>query len=108
MNPKEVFDLIKQAGGIPILAHPGVTQVDERIPEFVRDGLMGIEVFHTEHPSSAERHYMRIVKKYHLAFSGGSDFHNCNHNKSEIGIPHVPYNSIKTLKEKLGIEVREA
>ena len=105
MHPKEVFDLIKQAGGIPVLAHPGVTQVDQRIPEFVRDGLMGIEVYHTEHPSSAERHYLRLTKKHHLAFTGGSDFHNSNHAKSEIGSPSVPYSCVKSLKEKLGIPV---
>jgi predicted metal-dependent phosphoesterase TrpH len=105
MHPKEVFDLIKQAGGIPVLAHPGVTQVDERIPEFIRDGLMGIEVYHTEHPSSAERHYSRIAKKHHLAITGGSDFHSSNHNKSEIGIPQVPALTVKSIKEKLGIAV---
>ncbi len=101
MSPREVFDLIKQAGGIPVLAHPGVTKVDERIPEFIRDGLLGIEVFHTEHPAAAERHYMKTCKKHHLAYTGGSDFHSSNHNKSEIGWPRVPYSSIISLKEKL-------
>jgi 3',5'-nucleoside bisphosphate phosphatase len=100
MHPKEVFDLIKNAGGIPVLAHPGVTKVDERIPEFVQDGLLGIEAYHTEHPGASERHYLRIAKKHKLAFTGGSDFHNSNHNKSEIGIPHVPYLAVKSLMEK--------
>jgi len=103
MEPKEVFDLVKQSGGVPVLAHPGVTQVDERIPEFIREGLLGIEVYHTEHPTSAERHYTRIAKKHHLAITGGSDFHSNNHNKSEIGIPLVPYSTVKSLKEKIGI-----
>jgi len=107
MHPKEVFDLIKHAGGLPILAHPGVTKVDERIPEFIRDGLLGIEAYHTEHPVAAERHYIRICKKYKLAFTGGSDYHNSNHNKSEIGIPKVPYYTVKSLKEKLASEVGE-
>lgn len=107
MHPKEVFDLIKGAGGIPVLAHPGVTQVDVRIPSFVNDGLMGIEVYHTEHPASAERYYMRIAKKHKLAVSGGSDFHNSNHNKSEIGYPPVPYHAINSMKEKLGIPIKE-
>jgi 3',5'-nucleoside bisphosphate phosphatase len=101
MHPKEVFDLVKQAGGVPVLAHPGVTHVDERIPEFIREGLQGIEVYHTEHPASAERHYTRIARKHHLAISGGSDFHSNNQNKSEIGIPQVPYVTVKSLKDKL-------
>lgn len=101
MHPKEVFDLIKKAGGIPVLAHPGVTQVDERIPEFIRDGLMGIEVFHTEHPSAVERHYLKIAKKSQLAYTGGSDFHSHNHNKSEIGTPQVPFGAVESLKALL-------
>lgn len=103
LHPKEVFDLIKNAGGVPVLAHPGVTQVDQRIPEFIREGLKGIEVYHTEHSSAIERHYLRIAKKHHLAFTGGSDFHSFHHNKSEIGSPSVPYSAIQSIKEKLCI-----
>jgi len=101
MSPKDVFDLIKKAGGVPVLAHPGVTRVDERINEFIRDGLMGIEVYHTEHPTILEKHYLRITKKNNLAFTGGSDFHNHNHNKSEIGIPHVSAAAVSSLKDIL-------
>lgn len=101
MRPKDVFDMIKNAGGIPVLAHPGVTQVDERINEFIRDGLSGIEVYHTEHPGIIEKHYLKITKKNHLAFTGGSDFHNHNHNKSEIGLPHVPSAAVRSLKDLL-------
>lgn len=107
MHPKEVFDLIISAGGIPVLAHPGVTSVDERIPEFIKDGLLGIEAFHTEHPTSVERHYLRVTKKHHLAFTGGSDFHNHTHNHSELGIPRVPYAAVNSLKEKIGIPIEE-
>lgn len=101
MSPKEVFDLIKHAGGVPVLAHPGVTSVDERIAEFIRDGLQGIEVYHTEHPGAAERHYLKLCKKNDLAFTGGSDFHSPNHNKFELGNPRIPYATVKSLKDKL-------
>ncbi|MDR0331386.1 MAG: PHP domain-containing protein [Chitinispirillales bacterium] len=101
MSPKEVFDLIKRAGGIPVLAHPGVTGVDERIQEFIRDGLLGIEVSHTEHPDAAIRHYLKICKKNGLAFTGGSDFHSSNHSKFELGFPKVTYAAVESLKDKL-------
>jgi 3',5'-nucleoside bisphosphate phosphatase len=101
MHPQEVFRLIRAAGGIPVLAHPGVTKVDERIPQFIHDGLMGIEVFHSEHIGAMERHYMQYCRKYNLAFTGGSDFHNGNQSKSEIGHPKVPYSAVESLKEKL-------
>ena len=107
MLPKEVFDLIKTAGGIPVLAHPGVTNVDERFPEFIRDGLQGIEAYHMEHTAGLERYYLRFAKKNHLAYSGGSDFHNRNHNRSEIGIPAVPYSTVNSLKELFGVSQSE-
>jgi predicted metal-dependent phosphoesterase TrpH len=101
MSPKEVFDLIKSAGGVPVLAHPGVTKVDERIQEFIRDGLLGIEVSHAEHPDAAVRHYLKICKKNNLAFTGGSDFHSSNRSKFELGFPPVSYAAVESLKEKL-------
>jgi predicted metal-dependent phosphoesterase TrpH len=103
MHPVEVFRLIRGAGGIPVLAHPGVTKVDERIPQFIRDGLMGIEVFHSEHNSAAERHFLQYCRKNDLAYTGGSDFHNGNQSKCEIGVPKVPYSAVESLKEKLTI-----
>jgi 3',5'-nucleoside bisphosphate phosphatase len=99
MHPREVFDLIKQAGGIPVLAHPGVTNVDERIPEFIRDGVLGIETYHSDHSATSQQNYIKIARKNGLAITGGSDFHNSSHNKSEIGAPRVPYSTVKSLKE---------
>ncbi|MBN1130504.1 MAG: PHP domain-containing protein [Chitinispirillaceae bacterium] len=108
MRPRDVFDLIKGAGGIPILAHPGVTRVDERIKEFIDDGVMGLEAYHTEHSAAYQQQYIKIARKYGLAITGGSDFHNANHNKSEIGIPRVPYGTVKSLKgKKYGASIRE-
>ncbi|MCL2219346.1 MAG: PHP domain-containing protein [Chitinispirillia bacterium] len=101
MSPKDVFDLIKTAGGIPVLAHPGVTGVDERIQEFIREGLLGIEASHTEHPDAAVRHYLKMCKKNGLAFTGGSDFHSTTHGKFELGIPRVTYTAVESLKDKL-------
>jgi|WetSurMetagenome_2_1015567.scaffolds.fasta_scaffold00108_40 3',5'-nucleoside bisphosphate phosphatase len=101
MLPGEVFRLILGAGGVPVLAHPGVTKVDERIPQFITEGLQGIEVFHSEHGDAAARHYLGYCRKHGLAYTGGSDFHNGNQSKSEVGVPKVPYGAVESLREKL-------
>jgi predicted metal-dependent phosphoesterase TrpH len=109
MRPVDVFNLIKGAGGIPVLAHPGVTKVDDRLPEFIGDGVMGLEAYHTEHTAAAQQHYVKTARKYGLAITGGSDFHNASHNKSEIGVPRIPYGTVKSLKEKkFGQAVKES
>jgi hypothetical protein len=64
---------------------------------------MGIEVFHSEHTAEQERFYHHYCKNLSLAFTGGSDFHTANQNKSEVGRPKVPYGAVESLKEKLGI-----
>jgi predicted metal-dependent phosphoesterase TrpH len=103
ISPKEVFQLITNANGIPVFAHPGVTNVDARIPQFVDDGLMGIEVFHSEHSPEQVKAYLNYCKKFSLAYTGGSDFHNESQNKSEVGHPKVPYSTIESLREKQAV-----
>jgi predicted metal-dependent phosphoesterase TrpH len=101
LQPQEVFTLIKNSGGIPVLAHPGITKVEERIPEFISNGLMGIEVYHSEHTVAQEKYYLNYCKRNDLAFTGGSDFHNITQSKYEIGFPKTPYKAVESLKKKL-------
>ncbi|MBD3316036.1 MAG: PHP domain-containing protein [Chitinivibrionales bacterium] len=99
MEPREVFALIRDAGGIPILAHPGVTKVDERLSEFVKDGLLGIEAYHSEHNVRQQRYYRNYSTRRGLIITGGSDFHSGSQSKTEIGGPRVPYSVVEVLKE---------
>ncbi|MCP4627768.1 MAG: PHP domain-containing protein [bacterium] len=100
MLPHEVFTLIRDAGGIPVLAHPGVTFVDEHIPSFIRDGLGGIEVFHSEHNSAAKKFYQEYCRKHDLVVTGGSDFHSQTQTRAEIGVPRISYSVLNKLKNK--------
>jgi predicted metal-dependent phosphoesterase TrpH len=106
IHPREVFQLILQAGGVPVLAHPAVTKVDEHIEQFVADGLMGIEVIHSEQGSAAERFYRRLCRKHNLLMTGGSDFHAAMHSKSDLGSPRVPAAFADALREELVSLVR--
>jgi hypothetical protein len=64
-------------------------------------------VCHTEHSAAQQQNYLKTARKFGLAVTGGSDFHNASHNKSEIGIPRVPYNTVRSLKEKAGVAAGE-
>ncbi len=100
MAPREVFRLILDAGGIPIFAHPGVTCIDEHIPTFIRDGLFGLEVYHSEHNSAAKKFYLEYCRKHDLLVTGGSDFHSQTQTRAVIGFPRVSYSILDKLKEK--------
>lgn len=95
-TPKGAIEMILQAGGVPVLAHPGLTQIDELIPQMVRYGLQGIEIWHGAHSPEQSRYYRSIAKKHGLLVSGGSDCHGPG--KGEVLIGNV----------KVGLEVVEA
>jgi len=74
-SPKEAIELIKSAGGIPVLAHPYLMRRDELIGEFANLGLMGIEAYYPEHSQGMINYYLDVAKTYGLLVTGGSDYH---------------------------------
>jgi len=101
LTPKECFQLIYKAGGVPILAHPGVTAVDHLIPQLIEDGLAGLEVYHAEHNGAARRRYANICRTNRLLFTGGSDFHCFTHkpHQVEVGGPDLRPSLAEGLKQ---------
>lgn len=75
LTPEEGIHLIREAHGVAVLAHPGVLRLEDGIPAWVKAGLQGIEVSHSEHQPEDEKRYLKIAQEYHLLTTGGSDFH---------------------------------
>jgi len=72
---EETFSLIEETKGIPVLAHPGLSKLDEAIPSLARMGLAGLEVYHPDHGEEKIAEYLRLAHEYNLIVTGGSDFH---------------------------------
>lgn len=100
MSASEAIILIHQAGGLAVMAHPGLNRTDEIIPEMVEAGLDGIECFHSKHSPSTSQHYVKLAEKHHLLVTGGSDCHGMNKGKPLIGSIKLPYQHVEKLKEK--------
>jgi len=75
LTPEEGIHLIREAHGVAVLAHPGAQRLEEGIPAWVKAGLQGIEVSHSQHTADDELRYLEIAQAYHLIATGGSDFH---------------------------------
>jgi len=73
--PEESIEIIKQAGGVPILAHPGVYDDDELVVRLIKNGLAGIEAFHPDHNQAGEKKYFDMANRYGIIATAGSDFH---------------------------------
>lgn len=90
LAPRVAFDLVKAAGGVAALAHPGTFRRDDLIPVLVEAGLEGLEVRHTEHSAARARHYEALARDLALLPTGGSDFHGTPGHRSRLGRPVVP------------------
>lgn len=80
ISSKEGIELIKQANGLAVLAHPVTLkkkpeELDILIEQLVSEGLDGIEVYHSEHTEEQMKQYLELAQKYNLLISAGSDYH---------------------------------
>ncbi len=73
----EAIRAVKDAGGIPVLAHPKLFDNFDAIPDLAAAGLEGIETVHPVHGPSDEKLAGEYAEKYDLVETGGSDFHGC-------------------------------
>jgi 3',5'-nucleoside bisphosphate phosphatase len=97
MSALEAIDLIHQAGGLAVMAHPGLNRTDGSIPELVRSGLDGIECFHTKHNVATAERYQRIAREHGLLITGGSDCHGLSKGKPLIGTVRLDYVHVEKL-----------
>lgn len=109
VSPHEACEIIYEAGGIPVFAHPIDVEIsDELTKELISYGLRGIEAYHRKHSPAVVEHYSSLAEKYGLIITGGSDFHapSVNHGSILMGKNFVPswvYDEL--IKEKRRLEL---
>jgi predicted metal-dependent phosphoesterase TrpH len=99
MSALESVELIHQAGGLAVMAHPGLNRTDEIIPDLVAAGLDGIECFHTKHSTVMAERYLEIAEKHGLLVTGGSDCHGFSKKAPLIGTVKLPYDHVERMKQ---------
>jgi predicted metal-dependent phosphoesterase TrpH len=91
LEPTRAFELIRQSGGIAVLAHPvqlrteNDGQLDRVIKDLVDMGLAGLEVIHSDHDAAWVEKCSRLADRYNLLKTGGSDFHGSNKKDINLG-----------------------
>lgn len=93
--------LIKRAGGLSFLAHPGAEIYEELIVQFIKGGLNGIEVVHPKHSAQEIAFYRNLVNKYTILECGGSDYHSDSGEQAKIGEYVLPYRVVTRMKRAL-------
>jgi predicted metal-dependent phosphoesterase TrpH len=79
-DPLSAVTLVRAAGGVPVLAHPGTRGRDNVIPEdkladLVDAGLFGLEIHHRENTDSGRARLYELAEKFGLVVTGSSDYH---------------------------------
>lgn len=98
LSSKEVIDLIKRAKGIPVIAHPGLNKVDSLLPKLIKEGIEGIEAYHSEHSGPVSKRYEKYAREHNLIYTGGSDCHGDAKGAVLMGSVTVPYSCVEAMK----------
>jgi predicted metal-dependent phosphoesterase TrpH len=101
LTPVEAVKVVRRAGGVPVLAHPGLADRDELIPELVEAGLAGIETYYPEHSAAQIQHYRETCRRLDLVATGGSDYHGSHTGRAvTVGSPRVDLEVWKDLERR--------
>ena len=91
LGPAEAAQAIRQAGGIPVLAHPGKLGHRRRIEEIVDTGMEGVEAYHSDHVEMDVKLILDIAEARNLLVTGGTDSHGPHPDRTvEIGSLDIP------------------
>ncbi len=102
ISPARAVHLIHEAGGLAIIAHPGVYLRDDIMKSILAAGIDGIETVHPKHSAEATSRLRSMVKELGLVETGGSDYHGDNRGSTPFGNGTIPYDWVEALKERAG------
>lgn len=103
LSPAEAIHLIREAGGVAVLAHPAASGVVAHIPMLVSLGLQGIEVYYPEHSPEDVNALLGIARCYRLLITGGSDFHGEPGAGALLGSLDVPFHLLQEVRRAAGV-----
>lgn len=109
VSPQDAVEIIYDAGGIPVIAHPHDIDIAETlIKELMQYGLRGIEAYHRKHSPACVEYFSSMAEGLGLIVTGGSDFHCPNIMNGQIilgknFVPEWVYD--KLLEEKKRIDM---
>jgi predicted metal-dependent phosphoesterase TrpH len=110
IESNRAIELINAAGGIPVLAHPclleleRVEPLEDLLQEMMSMGLKGLEVYYPLHSPEQARQYADLALRHHLLMTGGTDFHGDIQPEIQMGVGkgnlHIPFALYEKLLER--------
>jgi predicted metal-dependent phosphoesterase TrpH len=110
IESSHAIELINAAGGIPVLSHPCLLELERMEPledllqEMMSMGLKGLEVYYPLHSPEQARQYADLALRHHLLMTGGTDFHGDIQPEIQMGVGkgdlHIPFALYEKLLER--------
>ena len=109
LSPSDGVALIRDAGGVAVLAHPGLSTRDAPVDlalldQLVAEGLRGVEADHAAHDEATRNFWRSAARARTLYITGASDFHGTR-KESVIGAAVTPAPVVDALEELSGAPV---
>ncbi len=95
ISPEDAIDLINRVDGIPVLAHPGITNLDSEIDNLIDSGLKGLEAYYSDHTPEQTLYYLDLARRKNLLVTAGSDAHNVPGYGAQIGSFKIEAEKVK-------------
>ena len=89
---EEVIRVIKEAGGIPVMAHPK-WHIPKNIPKLIEMGIRGFETIYPNHTEEEVAYLLKLAADNNLYITGGTDLHGLYDSY------YVPFQSYGATKE---------
>lgn len=109
VTPHEAVEIIYDAGGIPVIAHPhDLENAEALIKDLMNCGLRGIEAYHRKHSPAIVEYFSSMAEDLGLIVTGGSDFHAPNVMNGQIilgknFVPEWIYDKLIEEKKRLDL-----
>lgn len=99
LSLEQGIEAIRRAGGVSVLAHPGVYRDWPRVERVLQLPLTGVEAWHPSHKKSERKKVKKLGGRYGKILTGGSDFHGPRGDYHEMGSAAVTEKVVNRLIE---------
>lgn len=102
LSPEEAIELIHSAGGVAVLAHPGLlAEPRAMVQRLVPAGLDGVELVHPMNDARVRMDLRGLAQQHDLIMTGGSDFHGADIKEGAIlGSLNPPEGCVAALRAR--------
>ena len=92
LNPIEAIELVHQAGGVAVVAHPKFMEfptedgLRDELSRLKDAGLDGMECYYSAHSEEETAQYLRLADHFGFLVTAGSDFHGVSKPDVPLGV----------------------